>query len=110
MPVQMSNAQATRNGIQALEMAKAGVERARGDVLETGGALSSGYQGGDGAQFGNLLRLWDDQCMVILNGLQAVINELTRTGQEHGVTQLGNQDAISQAQTGSQAAFDQLHA
>jgi hypothetical protein len=100
----MSNAQATRNGILALQQALAGVKRAQSDVLGTGENLSAGYRGGDGHAYQNLLTQWNGHCEVILKSLQDMINELENTGTQKARLQQANQDAINQAN----AAYTQL--
>ncbi|MGW1269608.1 hypothetical protein [Streptomyces sp. NPDC002491] len=74
----------------------------------TRGDLSRGYQGSDGAQFGQLLQLWDEQCGVIQRNLQDMIDKLGLSLQEHTRTQVASKDAVQQASQTSQAAFQAL--
>ncbi|MGW3622026.1 hypothetical protein [Streptomyces sp. NPDC000880] len=106
--VQQSAQQATLNGINALETAKAGVTRCREDVLATQGNLSAGYQGSDGKGFYDLLGLWDEQVGVILKNLQDVIDSLDTSNRTHGQTQSGATEGISTAVSMSNGAFDAL--
>ncbi|MET8942580.1 hypothetical protein ABZX30_03025 [Streptomyces sp. NPDC004542] len=105
---QQSSAQATRNGIHALESALSGITRSRQDVDSTRGDLSRGYQGSDGAQFGQLLVKWDEQATVIQRNLQDMIDKLTASLSEHQRTQTAAGDAIIQASNASDAAFQTL--
>jgi uncharacterized protein YukE len=105
---QMSNEQATRNGIQALESAFTGIQKSRQDVDSTASTLASGYQGSDGAQYTQLLAQWDGQANIILKNLQDMINQLNTTLQQHGKTQGSSNDAINQAYSQADSIFDQL--
>ncbi|MER6632214.1 hypothetical protein ABT301_29040 [Streptomyces sp. NPDC000987] len=105
---QQSSAQSTRNGIHALESALSGITRCRRDVDSTRGDLARGYQGSDGAQFGQLLQLWDEQCGVIQKNLQDMIEKLGLSLREHTKTQAASHDAVQQASQASQAAFQAL--
>ncbi|NNN35649.1 hypothetical protein HLK59_35855 [Streptomyces sp. S3(2020)] len=105
---QQSNEQSTRNGIQALEMAFSGILKSRQDVDGTRANLSAGYQGSDGAEFGKLLTQWDEQCNVILRNLEDMVDKLNNSLVEHGKAQGSSNDAINQAYSASQSAFDQL--
>ncbi|MFF3334495.1 hypothetical protein ACFYWX_33930 [Streptomyces sp. NPDC002888] len=105
---QQSSAQATTNGIRALEAALEGVARSRRDVDDTRGNLARGYQGSDGAQFGVLLTKWDEQCSVIQKNLGEMIQALQTSLVEHGKTQTASTDAIQQASHASDAVFQTL--
>jgi uncharacterized protein YukE len=105
---QQSNEQATRNGIQALESAFSGIMKSRQDVDGTRATLSSGYQGSDGGQFGQLLQQWDDQANVILKNLEDMIDKLNTSLQQHSKTQGSSNDAINQAYNQSDSVFHQL--
>ncbi|MFG2945820.1 hypothetical protein [Streptomyces adustus] len=105
---QQSNEQSTRNGIQALESAFSGILKCRQDVDSTRATLSTGYQGSDGGQFGSLLQQWDEQCDTILRNLKDMIVKLDTSLAQHGKAQGSSNDAINQAYSASQAAFDQL--
>ncbi|MCX4402988.1 hypothetical protein ACFV8Z_25770 [Streptomyces sp. NPDC059837] len=105
---QQSSEQATRNGIQALESAFSGIMKARQDVDGTRATLSSGYQGSDGGQYGQLLQQWDDQVNVILRNLEDMVDKLNTSLVEHGKAQGSSNDAINQAYNASDSAFHQL--
>ncbi|MFD9393347.1 hypothetical protein ACFWBB_22285 [Streptomyces sp. NPDC060000] len=105
---QQSSEVSTRNGVQALEMAFSGIVKCRQDVDGTRANLSVGYQGSDGGQFGSLLKQWDDQANVILKNLESMVDALNQSLAEHHKTQGSSNDAINQAYSQSQAAFDQL--
>jgi uncharacterized protein YukE len=105
---QMSNEQATRNGIQALESAFTGIQKSRQDVDTTATTLSVGFGGGDGSQFQQLLHQWDDYANVIQKNLEDMINQLNHTLQEHGKTQGSSNEAINQAYKQADSIFDQL--
>ncbi|MFF7361759.1 hypothetical protein [Streptomyces sp. NPDC008125] len=108
MAGQQSSEQSTRNGIQALESAFSGILKSRQDVDATRATLSSGYQGSDGGQFGQLLKQWDDQANVILRNLEDMVDKLNQSLAQHNKTQGSSNDSINQAYTQSQSAFDQL--
>ncbi|MDQ0765437.1 hypothetical protein [Streptomyces canus] len=105
---QRSSAQATRNGIHALESALTGITKSRQDVDSTRGDVARGYQGSDGGQFGQLLVKWDEQCGVIQRNLQDMIEKLNQSLIEHQQTQTAAGDAITQASGASDAAFQTL--
>ncbi|MFJ8613716.1 hypothetical protein ACIRH0_42060 [Streptomyces sp. NPDC093675] len=102
---QMSNEQATRNGIQALESAFTGVMRARSDVDSTRSGLAAGYGGSDGAQFGALLAQWDEQANVILKNLEDMITALNQSLQEHHLAQGSSNEAINNAFSKAESVF-----
>jgi hypothetical protein len=106
---QQSSAQSTRNGIQALEAARNGVTRCRQDVDATRGSLSAAYKGSDGGQFGELLRLWDEQCGVIQKNLQEMVGALELSMKQHQQTQTSAGEAIIQASHASDGIFQQLN-
>ncbi|MEV5810352.1 hypothetical protein [Streptomyces parvulus] len=105
---QQSSESSTRNGIQALEMAYSGVQRILQDVHGTKNNLSSSYQGSDGGAYSRLLDLWDDQVVVILKNLEDMIDKLNTSLVEHGLAQGSSNEAIDQAFSASEAAFDAL--
>ncbi|MFB7054893.1 hypothetical protein ACFCXT_17460 [Streptomyces vinaceus] len=105
---QQSEERATRNGIQALELAFSGIVKCRQDVDGTRANLGTGYGGSDGGQFGSLLEQWGDQTETILANLQDMIEKLNTSLVEHGKAQGSSNEAINQAYTQSQSAFDQL--
>ncbi|MCQ9183297.1 hypothetical protein KMT30_30480 [Streptomyces sp. IBSBF 2953] len=105
---QQSSAQSTRNGIQALEAARNGVTRCRQDVDATRGSLSTAYQGSDGGQFGQLLRMWDEQCGVIQKNLQDMVDALELSMKQHQQTQNAAGEAVIRARTAADSAFQQL--
>ncbi|TXC99884.1 WXG100 family type VII secretion target [Streptomyces sp. ISID311] len=105
---QQSSEQATRNGIQALESASNGITKSRQDVDSTRAGLARGYQGSDGAQYGQLLEQWDEQVSVILRNLQDMISKLNTSLTEHSKTQDSSNQAINQAVSKSASAFDSL--
>ncbi|MEU6353674.1 hypothetical protein ABZ896_30830 [Streptomyces sp. NPDC047072] len=105
---QQSSEQATRNGIQALESAFSGILKSRQDVDNTRATLSSGYQGSDGGQFGALLQAWDQQCDIILRNLNSMVEALNASLAQHNKSQGSSNEAINQAYSASQAAFNQL--
>ncbi|MEU5093231.1 hypothetical protein [Streptomyces sp. NPDC020996] len=74
----------------------------------TRGDLARGYQGSDGAQFGQLLEKWDQQCGVIQKNLRDMIDKLGVSLQEHTKTQAASHDKVMHATHASQAAFDAL--
>jgi len=106
---QQSSAQSTRNGIQALESARDGVTRCRQDVDATRGNLSAAYRGSDGGQFGELLRLWDEQCGVIQKNLQDMVDALDLSMKQHQQTQTSAGEAIAHASHASDSVFQQLN-
>ncbi|MGW2014587.1 hypothetical protein [Streptomyces sp. NPDC001927] len=105
---QQSEEGATRNGIQALELAFSGIVKCRQDVDSTRSGLGTGYGGSDGGQFGGLLEQWGDQTEVILANLQDMIEKLNMSLVEHGKAQGSANEAINQAYSQSQSAFDQM--
>ncbi|MYQ82179.1 hypothetical protein GTY51_00430 [Streptomyces sp. SID4936] len=108
--LQQSSESSTRNGIQALEAAYSGILKSRQDVDNTRNNLSKGYQGSDGGQYGALLKQWDDQVNIILRNLEDMVDKLNTSLVEHGKTQGSSNDAINQAYSASQKAFDDLMA
>ncbi|MFJ9031030.1 hypothetical protein ACIRQP_21360 [Streptomyces sp. NPDC102274] len=105
---QQSNEQATRNGIQALESAFSGILKSRQDVDGTRATLSRGYQGSDGAMYGQLLQQWDQQVNVILKNLEDMIGKLNTSLVEHNKSQGSSNESINQAFSASDAAFQTL--
>ncbi|MGW3957595.1 hypothetical protein ACWEKM_43525 [Streptomyces sp. NPDC004752] len=107
---QQSQASSTRNGILALEQAYSGIQRILQDVEGTKNNLSKAYQGSDGGAYGRLLDLWDDQVVKILNNLEDMIDKLNTSLVQHGLAQGSGNQAIDQAFSASEAAFDALSA
>jgi uncharacterized protein YukE len=107
--VQQSSAQSTRNGIHALESADRGVARCRQDVEATKNNLSVAFRGDDGAEYGMLLRQWDDQCAVIQKNLQDMVEALNQSMKQHQQTQTAAGEAISRAAASQNAIFQQLN-
>ncbi|MET9888563.1 hypothetical protein ABZZ20_36730 [Streptomyces sp. NPDC006430] len=106
--VQQSNELATRNGVQALEMAYSGILRCRQDVDGIAGQLAASYGGTDGSKFGDLLRAWDGQANVILRNLESMVEALNMSLKQHNMTQGAADEAINQAYNQSLSAFDAL--
>nr|WSX54014.1 hypothetical protein OG409_36905 [Streptomyces sp. NBC_00974] len=106
--VQQSNELATRNGIQALEMAYSGILRCRADVDGIAGQLAKSYGGNDGNRFRDLLHNWDGQANVILKNLESMVEALNLSLKHHNMTQGAADEAINQAYSQSQSAFDAL--
>lgn len=98
----------TRNGINALETAYSAVQRILQDVEGTKNNLSSSYQGSDGGAYGRLLDQWDDQVVIILNNLEGMIDRLNTSLTEHNLAQGSGREAIDQAFSASESAFDVL--
>ncbi|MCT9084301.1 hypothetical protein [Streptomyces fulvoviolaceus] len=105
---QQSEESSTRNGISALETAYSGVQRILQDVESTKNNLSTSYQGSDGGAYGKLLDLWDDQVVVILKNLEDMIDKLNTSLTQHNLAQGSGREAIDQAFSASEAAFDAL--
>ncbi|MCX2923467.1 WXG100 family type VII secretion target [Streptomyces sp. NEAU-W12] len=108
MALQQSEEGATRNGIQALQMAYTGVQRCQQDVQSTRNNLGTSYGGSDGGAFGKLLDQWDQNVDTILLNLDRMVDELNETLREHGLTQGASNDAIVQQQARSSTVFDGL--
>ncbi|MFE6777595.1 hypothetical protein [Streptomyces sp. NPDC057702] len=106
--MQQSEARATQNGIQALEQAFTGVQNCRRDVENMKFNLASGLKGSDGRAYQELLRQWDDQAEVISVNVRDMINTLTETLRQQGVTQQSSNESIHQAYNQSQSVFDAL--
>lgn len=105
---QQSSETSTRNGIMALEQAYTGVQNSLSDVENTRNNLASNFMGSDGGRYGQLLDLWDDQVSIILKNLQDMIDKLNQSLAEHGKAQGSSNEAIDNAHSSSQAAFDAL--
>ncbi|MFF4172332.1 hypothetical protein [Streptomyces sp. NPDC001744] len=106
--MQRAEEQATRNGIQALEMAFSGVQSRRQDVENTKHGMMSALQGSDGGAFQKLLDSWDEHAEIISKNLQDMINTLNETLSAQGMTQGSSNEAINQAYSQSQTVFDNL--
>ncbi len=106
--MQQSEESATRNGVQALEMAFNGVLRCRQDVETTKTNLMTHYQGSDGGAFRNLVTSWEEKADVILRNVQDMIETLNETLTEHGRQQGSSNDSINQAYAQSNSVFDAL--
>jgi early secretory antigenic target protein ESAT-6 len=106
--MQQSAEHATRNGIQALEMANSGILRCRQDVEATRFNLSTAYKGSDGGAFGNLIKAWEEQADIILKNIEDMVTALNQTLAEKGVQQGSANDAINTAYGKSTQVFDTL--
>lgn len=106
--MQRAEEQATRNGIQALEMAFSGVQSRRQDVENTKHGMIQALQGSDGGAFQKLLDSWDENAEIISKNLQDMINQLNETLRAQGMTQGSSNEAINQAYSQSQTIFDGL--
>ncbi|MGW6460626.1 hypothetical protein ACWF94_32665 [Streptomyces sp. NPDC055078] len=106
--MRQSEESATRNGIQALEMAFTGVTKCRQDVENTRNNLMAHYKGADGGSFMRLVEAWEAKCDVILFNVQDMIEALNNTLVEHGKQQGSSVDEINKAYTESDAIFDTL--
>jgi early secretory antigenic target protein ESAT-6 len=106
--MQQSEETATRNGIQALELAFSGVLKSRQDVENTKNTLMSHYKGGDGGAFKDLVTAWEAQADVILTNLQSMIDTLNETLREQGRQQGSANEQINQQYSQSEAVFDTL--
>ncbi|MFF4579875.1 hypothetical protein [Streptomyces sp. NPDC001389] len=106
---QQSSELATRNGVQALEMAFSGILRCRQDVDHIAGQLATSYGGTDGSKFGELLRAWDGQANIILKNLESMVEALNMSLKQHNMTQGAADEAINQAYNKSISEFDALY-
>ncbi|MDT0545054.1 MULTISPECIES: hypothetical protein [Streptomyces] len=106
--MQQSEESATRNGIQALEMAFSGVMKCRQDVESTKNNLMTHYKGSDGGAFRDLVTSWEEKADVILTNVQDMIETLNQTLVEQGKQQGSSNEAINQAYSQSDAVFDTL--
>ncbi|MFF2525166.1 hypothetical protein [Streptomyces liangshanensis] len=106
--MQQSEAQATRNGVQALEQAFTGIQNCRRDVENMKFNLSSGLKGTDGKAFQDLLKQWDDQAEVISRNVMSMVDTLNETLKQQGMVQGASNEAINQAYSQSQSVFDAL--
>jgi uncharacterized protein YukE len=106
--VQQSQAQATTNGVNALEMAFSGIQKCRQDVENMKFNLSSGYKGSDGGAFQDLLRRWDDQAEVISKNVRDMVDTLNDTLKQQGLQQGSNNDSVQQAYNQSESVFNAL--
>ncbi|MFJ4274320.1 hypothetical protein ACIP29_27620 [Streptomyces coelicoflavus] len=106
--MQQSEESATRNGVQALEMAFSGVLRSRQDVEATKNNLMLHYQGGDGGKFAALVTHWEERADTILTNVQDMIEALNHTLTEQGKQQGSANAAIDQTYSQSDAVFDTL--
>ncbi|MEU5977618.1 hypothetical protein [Streptomyces sp. NPDC047315] len=106
--MQQSEESATRNGVQALEMAFSGITKCRQDVENTKNNLMSHYKGSDGKAFMDLVTAWEEKADVILVNVQDMIETLNQTLVEHGKQQGSAVDSINQEYAQSDAVFDAL--
>ncbi|WP_331749091.1 hypothetical protein [Streptomyces chartreusis] len=106
--MQQSQESATRNGVQALEMAFSGIVKCRQDVESTKNNLMAHYKGSDGGAFKDLVTAWEEKADVILRNVQEMIDTLNHTLTEHGKQQGSSNEAINQAYSQSDAIFDAL--
>ncbi|MCX5400454.1 hypothetical protein [Streptomyces sp. NBC_00102] len=106
--MRQSEESATRNGIQALEMAYSGIVRSCQDVENTRLALGPNYGGKDGGRYQELIKAWEDQGQVIITNVQGMIDALNETLQQQGLTQGANDESVQQSFHQSQAVFDTM--
>ncbi|MFI2378269.1 hypothetical protein ACH5AO_24890 [Streptomyces sp. NPDC018964] len=106
--MQQSEESATRNGVQALEMAFTGIVKCRQDVEATKTNLMTAYKGSDGGAFRDLVTAWEEKADIILTNVQDMIDTLNQTLTEHGKQQGASVDAINREYAQSDAVFDQL--
>ncbi|GHE24038.1 hypothetical protein [Streptomyces capillispiralis] len=106
--MQQSEESATRNGVQALEMAFTGVMKCRQDVEGTKTTLMTHYKGSDGGAFRDLVTAWEEKADVILVNVQDMIETLNQTLTEHGKQQGASNEEINRAYAQSDAVFDAL--
>lgn len=106
--MQQSEENATRNGVQALEMAFNGVMKCRQDVENTKNNLLAHYKGSDGGAFKDLVTAWEEKADVILTNVQDMIETLNQTLVEHGKQQGSSVESINEAYAQSDAVFDAL--
>lgn len=100
--------QTTRNGILALESAFNGVLRSRQDVEAMRNNLGSGYGGGDGRAYGELLVAWEGYADKALRGLQGMIDSLNTTLSAMQKDQGSANESINNAYREAEAVFDKL--
>ncbi|MCX4966945.1 hypothetical protein OHA98_19340 [Streptomyces sp. NBC_00654] len=106
--MQQSDESATRNGIQALEMAFTGITKCSQDVQNTKNNLMSHYKGSDGKAFVDLVTAWEEKAEVIMVNVQDMIETLNHTLAEHGKQQGSAVDSINQEYARSDSVFDAL--
>ncbi|WP_414720698.1 hypothetical protein [Streptomyces sp.] len=108
--MRQSEENATRNGIQALQMAFNGILKSRQDVESTRHGLSSYYKGSDGAAYQELVIKWEEQADVILKNVEDMVEALNETLAEQGRQQGSANTAIQQQYNQSESVFDTLTA
>ncbi|MDH6624497.1 uncharacterized protein YukE [Streptomyces sp. LBL] len=106
---QLSEDQATANGITALGSGFDGVQRCRQDVESMKNNLGSGYGGGDGGAYQKLLEAWDRQAEVISVNLRSMIETLEETRKAKGMQQSQASEAVQQQHNRADAIFNALH-
>lgn len=109
MTLQQSEERATRNGIQALQMAFSGVLRCQQEVQNTKGNLGTSYGGSDGGKFQQLLEQWDSHADTIMINLDRMVDELNETLREQGLAQGSAEQKINEEYSRSTAVFDELN-
>jgi uncharacterized protein YukE len=107
--MQQSEVRATKNGIQALEMAYTGITKIKQDVEATRFNLASGYKGSDGQAFQDLVTSWEQQADVVLKNLQDMVDKLNQTLTSQHQQQGSSNDQINQGYQQAQAVFNALH-
>ncbi|MCO5994325.1 hypothetical protein [Actinoallomurus rhizosphaericola] len=107
--MQQSEVRATKNGIQALEMAYSGIFKIRQDVQNTRFNLAAGYKGSDGGAFQDLISSWEDQADVILRNLEEMVDKLNQTLTKQHQQQGSSNESINQGFQEARAVFDTLH-
>ncbi|MDG9706294.1 hypothetical protein [Streptomyces sp. DH37] len=103
-----SSETATRNGIQALEMAYSGIFKCRQDVTDTRVGLNPHLGGAIGAKYDNLIRKWEDKADLILNALESMVNELNETLRVYGLQEGSSLENIDQQYAQDEEVFDAL--
>ncbi|MCW2860649.1 MAG: hypothetical protein JWP48_2357 [Actinoallomurus sp.] len=106
---QQSQVGATKNGIQALEMAFSGITSIRKDVESTRFNLAAGYKGSDGGKFQDLVNAWEQQADVILGNLRDMVDKLNQTLAAQHQQQGSSNDQINQGYNQSMSVFNALH-
>ncbi|MCO5971952.1 WXG100 family type VII secretion target [Actinoallomurus soli] len=107
--MQQSEVRATKNGIQALEMAYTGITKIKQDVESTRFNLAAGYKGSDGQAFQDLVNSWEQQADVILKNLQDMVDKLNQTLTSQHQQQGSSNESINQGYQQAQAVFNALH-
>ncbi|MFH8931073.1 hypothetical protein ACH4D4_28895 [Streptomyces pristinaespiralis] len=106
--MQQSDARLTQNGIESLNQARNEIVKSRQHVETLKDVLRNKYKGGDGAAYGELLRLWDEKCAIVQRNVEDMIDKLGGSRQTQARTQAAAMDSIAQGSATSQAVFDAL--